>query len=133
VYEDEGEGTPLVFLHGAMSCALYWKNLVPQLLGEHRCIRVAFAGHGRSDRDPRAAYTIRDNVRRTAELLDREIGPAVLVGASWGGGTAFGVAAQRPELVQAIYSERTSSLTTDLTRTSLRAACTRRASSSWPG
>jgi hypothetical protein len=34
VYDDEGHGAPLVFLHGSMGSALYWEGLVPLLLGD---------------------------------------------------------------------------------------------------
>lgn len=105
VYDDEGSGPPLVFLHGSMGSAVYWEGMAPCLLGDHRCVRPDFPGHGRSARSPEAAYGIEDQVDVTIRLLDAVVGPCVLVGASAGAGTAFGVAARRPDLVRGIYSD----------------------------
>src|SRR4051812_40202537 len=90
VFEDEGNGEPLVLLHGSMSSAAYWDVLVPQLLVDHRCIRLEFPGHGRSDRSPAAAYSIQDQVDIAIQFLEEVTGPCVVIGASAGAGTAFG-------------------------------------------
>lgn len=105
VFEDEGSGEPLVFLHGSMGSAPYWDVVIPPLLVDHRCLRLEFPGHGRSDRSPAAAYSIEDQADAAIEFLEHEIGPSVVIGASAGAGTAFAVAARRPDLVKAIYSE----------------------------
>lgn len=104
-FDDDGSGEPLVFLHGGTASAEYWESLVPQLLGDFRCVRLEFAGHGRSDRSPTAAYSIDDQVRAAVGLLENETGPAIIVGQSGGAATAFGAAAQRPDLVKGIFSE----------------------------
>jgi pimeloyl-ACP methyl ester carboxylesterase len=105
VFEDEGAGEPLVLFHGSMSSAAYWDVVVPQLLVDHRCFRLEFPGHGRSDRSPTAAYGIQDQVDVAIQYLERVTGPSVVIGASAGAGTAFGVAARRPDLVKGIYSD----------------------------
>jgi pimeloyl-ACP methyl ester carboxylesterase len=105
VFEDEGSGDPLVFLHGSMGSASYWDALVPQLLADYRCVRLEFPGHGRSDRSPAAAYGIEDQVDVALQFLAEVTGPCIVIGASAGAGTAFGAAAHRPDLITGIYSD----------------------------
>jgi pimeloyl-ACP methyl ester carboxylesterase len=105
VFEDEGSGDPLVFLHGSMGSAAYWNVLVPLLLGDYRCVRLEFPGHGRSDRSRPASYGIDDQVGIAIQFLAEMIGPCIVVGASAGAGTAFGVAARRPDLITGVYSD----------------------------
>ena len=105
VFEEEGSGEPLVFLHGSMGSAPYWDVLVPLLLADYCCIRLEFPGHGRSDRSPAAAYGINDQVDIAIQFLAEVTGPSIVIGASAGAGTAFGAAARRPDLVHAIYSD----------------------------
>jgi pimeloyl-ACP methyl ester carboxylesterase len=105
VFEDEGSGDPMVFFHGSMGSAGYWDALVPLLLANYRCVRLEFPGHGRSDRSPAAAYGIDDQVDVAIQFLKAVTGPCIAVGASAGAGTAFGVAARRPDLIEGIYSD----------------------------
>lgn len=37
-YRDEGDGEPLVFVHGALVNGDLWRNVVPRLADEYRCI-----------------------------------------------------------------------------------------------
>lgn len=105
VFEDEGSGEQLVFLHGSMGSASYWDVLIPLLLGDFRCVRLEFPGHGRSDRSPSGSYELEDQVNVAIRFLDEVTGPCIVIGASAGAGTAFGAAARRPDLVLGIYSE----------------------------
>src|SRR3569832_1832110 len=62
-YEVQGEGSPLVLLHGGMlTIDLNFADLVPELVGRHRVIGVELQGRG-----------------RTADF-DRQITPAALAG-----------------------------------------------------
>ena len=74
VFEDEGKGEPLVLFHGSMASAPFWDILVPQLLVDHRCIRLEFPGHGRSDRSPTAAYSLSDQVDIAIKFLEEVTG-----------------------------------------------------------
>jgi len=105
VFEDEGSGETLVFLHGSMGSASYWDDLVPQFLADYRCVRLEFPGHGRSDRSRNASYEVRDQVDVVLRFLEEVTGPCIVVGASAGAGTAFGAAARRPDLIHGIYSD----------------------------
>ncbi len=105
VFDDEGNGEPLVFLHGSMGSASYWDVLVPLLLSDFRCLRLEFPGHGRSDRSPTASYEVEDPVDVAIQFVAEVTGPCIVVGASAGAGTAFGAATRRPDLIHGIYSD----------------------------
>lgn len=105
VYEKEGSGPAVVFLHGGNVSGIEWEAVVPHLLSNYTCYVLDQRGHGRSGRDPNVDYSFRAFAAEAAEFLDKVSGPAVIVGHSQGGHAAFGVAAARPDLVRGIYSE----------------------------
>ena len=48
-YEDYGQGTPLVLLHGFLETSQMWHELLPQLSQNHRVILIDLLGHGNTD------------------------------------------------------------------------------------
>ncbi len=52
-YVEEGEGQPLVFLHGMSSCAEAWWQQVAQFRDRFRCIAYDSVNHGHSSNSPR--------------------------------------------------------------------------------
>ena len=105
-YEEEGEGPPLVLLHGMMGRSEVWRleGYVDGLRDEHRLILVDARGHGRSARpsDP-ADYGLHCQVADVLAVLD-EVGlsSAALCGWSMGAATALRTAACAPERVDAV-------------------------------
>lgn len=55
-YIDEGEGDPILFLHGIPMSAYSWRNIIPHLSEDARCLAIDFMGFGKSDK-PDIAYT----------------------------------------------------------------------------
>ena len=51
-YEDNGQGNPLVFLHGATWDMRQWKRQVEHFLPEYRVITLGARGHGKSSLPP---------------------------------------------------------------------------------
>lgn len=49
-YIDEGEGDPIVFLHGNPTSSYLWRNVMPHLEGAGRCIAPDLIGMGDSDK-----------------------------------------------------------------------------------
>ena len=97
-----GDGTPVVFLHGLAGCGEEWVEAASALTPGYRVLAPDQRGHGRSERRPsdvsRGAYVA--DVAMWLEQLAAV--PAVLVGQSLGGHTAFLVAARHPDLVRAL-------------------------------
>lgn len=98
--ESEGEGEPVLFLHGVSGSGATYRWLV---LDGRRAVRLTFRGHGGSARRP-GTYRLPDYVEDAISVLE-EIGPVPIVGHSLGGVTAWTVAQQRPELVTKLFLE----------------------------
>jgi pimeloyl-ACP methyl ester carboxylesterase len=94
----------VVFLHGVSGCGRTYDFLPAQITDGRRIARVDLRGHGQSDHAT-GTYTIDrygEDVVAVLRLLDR---PAVLVGHSLGGVTAWWVAQHEPQLVAAALLE----------------------------
>lgn len=48
-YIDEGEGQPIVLLHGFCGSSRYWEEVLPELSKKYRVIAPDLPGHGQSD------------------------------------------------------------------------------------
>jgi pimeloyl-ACP methyl ester carboxylesterase len=103
--EDDGEGVPVVLLHGLTATHRYVVMGSKALeRSGHRVIAYDARGHGRSDPAPSPnAYEYADLVSDLARVLDeRGIGRAVLVGASMGAHTLLRFALDQPERAAAL-------------------------------
>jgi len=91
-----------VLAHGLAGHAGEWDGTAAWLGRTHRVVAPDTRGHGRSERRPgdvsRTACV--DDLAHWIELLD--LAPALVIGQSLGGHTAFLLAARRPELVRAL-------------------------------
>ena len=56
-YIDEGEGDPIVFLHGAPSYSYLWRNVVPHLSDNARVLAPDWMGSGASGSSPNKDYS----------------------------------------------------------------------------
>lgn len=102
-YLDEGQGEPVVMVHGNPSWSFYYRHLVDALRGGYRCIVPDHIGCGLSDKpgDARYDYTLSRRVADLEALIDHLGlgGDLTLVMHDWGGmiGTAY--AARHPERI----------------------------------
>jgi haloalkane dehalogenase len=93
-YVEEGEGDPIVFLHGNPTSSYLWRNVMPHLHGLGRLIAPDLIGMGDSARlSPSGPdrYRFVEHRRYLDALLD-ELGVAenvVLVVHDWGSGLGF--------------------------------------------
>ncbi len=106
VAEDGNPDGPVVlFLHGITSCAETWDWALPDLVADHRVLRLDFRGHGDSGRAP-DTYGFTTCVSDAIAVCEQVAGrPSVVVGHSLGGGTAAALAQVRPDLVRAVLLE----------------------------
>ena len=49
-YVEMGSGDPIVFQHGNPTSSYLWRNIMPELASEGRCIAVDLIGMGDSDK-----------------------------------------------------------------------------------
>lgn len=93
-YLDEGEGDPVVMLHGNPSWSYYWRHLVLGLRDGYRCIVPDHVGMGLSDKpaDAQYGFTLRNRVHDLERVLDHlGVGDDVTLAVhDWGGMIGFG-------------------------------------------
>jgi len=93
-YRDEGEGEPVVFLHGIPTWSFLWRRIAPQLAEQFRTIVPDFVGYGNSDRRDTFDRSIRAQERAVADLVDQlGLEEFHVVGHDIGGGVALRYAA----------------------------------------
>lgn len=96
----------VVFLHGNVSSAMFWQELMQDLPSDLRAIAIDLRGFGGTEHAPvdatRGVRDFSDDVRATLEAL--EIPTAHLVGWSMGGGVAMQYAIDHPVLSLTLQS-----------------------------
>ncbi|QBP42136.1 alpha/beta fold hydrolase [Paenisporosarcina antarctica] len=99
VYEEFGEGEPLLLLHGLTGNRHMFDEDVNVFRKYFRTIVLDARGHGDSDKP--VAYTLDDHIADVLRLLDHlEIDASYLIGVSMGSYIAQGVAIASPERVK---------------------------------
>jgi 3-oxoadipate enol-lactonase len=98
-YREEGNGTPLLLLHGLTASMLMYKNEIAQLKNNFHVIALDSRGHGKSEKT--SNYTLKDHVQDVIALMDYlDIKKANIMGISMGSYIAQGVAIKSPERVE---------------------------------
>ena len=69
-YVDEGEGPPVVLVHGTPTWSFLYRSLITTLRPRHRVIAVDHLGFGLSEKPPGAPYRPADHARRLGALID---------------------------------------------------------------
>jgi haloalkane dehalogenase len=100
---DEGEGEPLIMLHGNPTWSFLYRHLIEQLNGSCRIVVPDHIGCGLSDKpdDARYAYRLANRVDDLAFLIDQLglRGRLTLVLHDWGGMIGMTYAARYPERI----------------------------------
>ena len=99
-YEAEGDGVPVVLVHGLALDARMWDDQAPAVNDIARVVRYDVRGFGRSTRDADTSYSHADDLWRLLDHL--EIDKAVLVGLSMGGRVVVEAALAAPGRVQGL-------------------------------
>jgi pimeloyl-ACP methyl ester carboxylesterase len=105
-YEEEGQGEPLLLLHGALGCIDIhlsgWGHLVPTFAECFRTIQVEHRGHGRTD-NPAGTLSYEQLADDVADFIaQRDLAPAHVAGVSDGAVIVMALAMTRPELVRSL-------------------------------
>ncbi len=87
-YVDEGDGRPLLMLHGEPTWSFLFRRVIPRAReAGYRCVAVDYPGFGRSDKPTDLDWYSYDHhtaaCRHVMEFLD--LRDVVLVGHDWGG------------------------------------------------
>ncbi len=119
-YEIEGEGPPLVLVHGITGSLKWWYQCgyVEVLQKHYRLVLIDARGHGKSDKPhEHAAYAWPTGVMDVFAVLDAlRISRAIYWGYSMGAGFGFGALAAAPERIAALVAGGATAEASDLRR-----------------
>ena len=102
-YGDDGEGDPLVLLHGTTSSRMSWDLQMPGLVERFRVLRPEYPGSGETVDHGRGPLELGDLVRQAIAVADDAGAEQFHVGGwSLGAVVAAGVAAAVPDRVRAL-------------------------------
>jgi pimeloyl-ACP methyl ester carboxylesterase len=103
VHISDGDGAPLLLLHGMGGCAADWQWAGRESLArEYRLVAPDARGHGAST-DPQGGFSHRQLARDARALLDAlGIRRCKAIGLSMGGNTLLHVASHEPERIAAM-------------------------------
>jgi len=100
-YVDEGQGRPIVFVHGSPLWSFCWRKIIKALRSEYRCIAVDNLGFGLSDKPEHADYSPPAHYRRLEGLLEKlDIRDATLVVHDFGGPIGLNWALEHPNRIR---------------------------------
>lgn len=105
-YHDVGSGQPMVLLHGSGPGVSAWENwggVIPRLADRYRVIAPDMAGFGLTELPAGQPLDIKLWVAQLMGFLDAlNVGPAVLVGNSFGGGLSLATTFRDPARVRGL-------------------------------
>jgi pimeloyl-ACP methyl ester carboxylesterase len=111
-YVDEGQGDPIVMLHGNPTWSFYYRNLVKGLKDKYRVIVPDHIGCGLSDKPQEYSYKLKNHIDNVEKLLDHlGISSFHLIVHDWGGAIGMGLATRYPERVKSITLLNTAAFT----------------------
>lgn len=98
-YLDEGEGLPVLFLHGNPTWSFLWRDVIRRLEGLRR-VAPDYPGFGRSRAPEGYGFAPADHARWVAALVEAlDLERFVLAAHDWGGPIGLSLAVERPERV----------------------------------
>ena len=101
-YIDEGKGEPILFLHGNPTSSYLWRNIIPHLTNNARCIAPDLIGMGKSDK-PDIEYRFFDHVKYIEGLIDKmKLKDITLVIHDWGSALGFHYAMRNEDKIRGI-------------------------------
>ena len=101
-YVDEGDGVPLLMLHGNPTWSFLYRKLITGLSGTFRCIALDYPGFGLSTAPAGYTYTAAEHSAVVERFVDQlGLDGIVLVVQDWGGPIGLGVATRRPDRFKA--------------------------------
>jgi haloalkane dehalogenase len=100
-YVDEGQGPPIVMVHGTPTWSFLYRHLIRELRPRYRCVAPDHLGFGLSDRPPGWSYRPEDQARNLARLIDSlALKDLTLVVHDYGGPIGLSYALEHPDNVR---------------------------------
>lgn len=98
-YLEDGQGRPVLFIHGNPTSAYLWRNVIPYISDTHRAIAVDLIGMGRSGK-PDIEYGYADHYAYLEAFIEAlDLRDITLVVHDWGATLGWDYARRNPERV----------------------------------
>ena len=102
-YVDEGEGEPIICLHGEPTWGYLYRSFIPPLSLTHRVIVSDHMGFGKSETPRDREYILKTHVENLATLIEElDLKNITFVAQDWGGPIVSSYTVRHPELVKRI-------------------------------
>jgi pimeloyl-ACP methyl ester carboxylesterase len=100
-YVDEGEGEPLVMVHGNPTWSFYFRHLINAFKEDYRVLVPDHIGCGLSDKPQDYSYCLKNHIENLDSLLTAKgLDQITLVLHDWGGCIGMGYALKHPEKIR---------------------------------
>ena len=108
-YVDEGEGEPIIFVHGNPSWSFEFRGLVQRLRGQFRCLAPDHIGFGLSERSQLPEdHSPQAHAENFTELMDHlQVQDISLYMTDWGGPIGLDFARRHPDRVRRLILANT--------------------------
>ena len=92
-YIDEGQGRPILMVHGNPTWSFYYRNLVSAFAGENRALAIDHIGCGLSEKSHDLEYTLAQRIEHLANFVrELDLRDISLLVHDWGGAIGLGAA-----------------------------------------
>lgn len=100
-YIDEGQGDPIIMVHGNPTWSFYYRNLIKAFKNNYRIIVPDHIGCGFSSKPQDYNYTLENHVSNLEKLvLKLDLKNITLIVHDWGGAIGMGLATRHPERIK---------------------------------
>jgi len=107
-YVDEGNGDPIVFVHGNPAWSFEFRNLIKEFSKTNRCIAPDLIGFGLSDKPAGWSYLPKEQAKNVELFLESlDLNSITLVVGDWGGPIGLSYALNHPEKIKNIVITNT--------------------------
>lgn len=107
-YLDEGQGNPLVMVHGNPSWSFLYRRLVKEFSSSHRVLAPDHIGCGLSDKPQEYPYTLATHVQNLETFIERQgLKNVSLLLHDWGGPIGLGYATRNRDNISSIVMMNT--------------------------
>jgi haloalkane dehalogenase len=107
-YLDEGEGPPILFLHGNPTWSFLFRGIIIRLRKRFRCIALDYPGFGLSEHPEDYDYTPREHAEVVLQLVRHlDLKNLTIVGHEWGGPIGMKLALDETARLRALVMSNT--------------------------
>lgn len=107
-YVDEGEGEPILFLHGNPTWSFIYRGIIIRLKKRFRCLALDYPGFGLSARPEGYGYTPADHAAVVRDFVQKmDLRRLTIMGHEWGGPIGLRVAADEIDRLRALVMGNT--------------------------